>query len=159
MDSSYPNMLSIKVERSHWLNTLLGIIDSVWILTPTEQVQSAKVLLSILDTLNIPDRGNPSAFPIQLALEVESGYYTILLAAEDESGYPRVPKVSQEDEYNFPIEVWTASLVSILVVAYPELEPVERVYASKCFMDLLDALNISNRNPTHVPSSVTSTPL
>lgn len=142
------------VERHHWVNTVVGFIDSVWNLTPEELAPTIRIVRALLERLDIPGRGEPVDIPAPLALEVDGGFYATQLNAVYDSGVLRpVRKIGPRD-IQYPIEVWCASLTRLFTGAYPDLDPIERVYLTKGFLDLLTSLGIPERAPVYIPEDV-----
>lgn len=142
------------IERHHWINTVVGIIDSVWHLTPEEQFHTIRVVKALLEHLSIPERGEPREVPAPLALEVDGGFYNLQLNSTQDSGIARPVRAPGPRDYNLPMEVWCQSLVNLFTTAYPDLEPLERLYLTKGFLDLLASLGAPHRAPAYVPEDV-----
>jgi len=142
------------IERHHWLNTVVGLIDSVWHLTPEEQYQTIRVVRALLERLAVPERGAPREIPASLALEVDGAYYNTQLNSTYDSGAPRPIRRVERTDYTLPVEVWCSSLTSLFTTAYPDLDPIERVLLTKTFLDLLTSLGADERSPSHIPEDV-----
>lgn len=145
------------VQRHHWINTIVGLIDSVWSLTPEELYPTIRVVNGLLDQIAIPDRGAPSEVPAPLALEVDGGFYSLQLNAPYDSGVPRPVRAVTADDLQYPIEIWCSSFTHLFTAAYPDLDPIERVYLTKGFLDLLASLGIPERAPFYIPEDVART--
>lgn len=141
------------VSRHHWLNTLLGIVDSVWNLSPEELVYASQQITQMLVTINIPERGTPHIIPAPLALEVDGGFYALQLDAPYDSNEPRPVRQLENRDISLPVDVWVSSLVSLVTTAYT-LEPIERLYLVKGFTELLADLGTEKRAPVYVPEDV-----
>jgi hypothetical protein len=140
-------------QRHHWVNTLTGVIDSAFSLSGEEQYFVASIIGRLLDQLNVPDRGAPTALPAAVSLEVHAGFYTTQLDARSD-GSGRGPRRSAPGEVCVAVEDWRDALVGLLCTAYPELAPTERLLLTKHFDDLLVALGLPDRGATHLPSDV-----
>lgn len=151
-DDTHPGLA--RIERYHWLNTVVGVVDDVWHLTPEEQFHTIRVVRALLDQLNVPERGAPSVVPASLALEVDGGFYNLRLNAEFDSGAPRPVRAVAAGDFTLPVEVWVNSLSSLFTSAYPDLDPLERVLLNRTFMELLQSLGAERRSPSHVPEDV-----
>jgi len=144
----------MKIERHHWLNTYLGILDSVFFLTENEEFHTIKILSDLLAALNIPDRSTPAIIPSSVALEAKSSFYTINLDGSRKSERDRLPRVVYDGDTIVSQEAWRDMFVNMLVTAYPDLSPEERVLISKIFSDLLTALGVPERMAAYFPDDV-----
>jgi hypothetical protein len=142
------------VDRHHWVNTVVGFIDSVWNLTPEELAPAIRVVRALLERLDVPGRGEPVEIPAPLALEVDGGFYATQINAVYDSGLLRPVRKLGPRDIQYPIEVWCASLTSMFTKAYPGLDPIERVYLTKAFLDLLTSLGVPDRAPVYIPEDV-----
>lgn len=142
------------VERHHWVNTVVGFIDSVWNLSAEELAPTIRVVRALLERLNVPERGEPAEIPAVLALEVDGGFYNAQLNAVYDSGQARPVRQLGPRDIQYPVEVWCASLTNIFTAAYPDLDPIERVYLTKAFLELLTSLGIPTRAPVYIPEDV-----
>lgn len=141
------------VSRHHWVNTLLGIIDSVWHLSPEEFTVASDTLNRLLAQLHVPERGAPTIIPAPLAMEVDGGFYATQLHSPYDSNAPRPVRESGVRDMTLPVDVWVSSLVSLISTAY-DIAPLERLYATKTFTDLLSALGADTRVPVYIPDDV-----
>lgn len=142
-----------RVSRHHWLNTILGIVDSVWHLSPEELTYASREVNRVLAQLHIPERGEPHTIPAPLAMEVDGGFYALQLNSPYDSNEPRpIRKVATRDMV-LPLDIWVASLMNLITTAYP-IQPVERLYAAKVFTDLLTTLGTETRAPVYIPDDV-----
>ena len=142
-------------QRHHWLNTIVGILDSAFHLSDVEQFETIALVRQLLTGLRIPERSVPSSLPAPIALEVESGFYTIQLAHTRDSGVVRpVRAVTSASEIVVSAEAWRDALVGLVVTAYPDLEPMERLLLTKVFGDLLAALGVPQRAAAFFPEAV-----
>jgi hypothetical protein len=142
------------VERYHWVNTLVGVLDDAFHLTEEEQFHVIDITRKLLTGLRVPERGVPTAIPAALSLEVNAGFYAQSLAAARTPGLPRPVRPASGDDCVVSIESWRTALLSMLVVAYPDIAPVERVYATKVLHDLLAAIGVPNRAAFCYPEDV-----
>jgi hypothetical protein len=141
-------------ERHHWLNTVVGILDATWHLTEEEQLAAIHIVGELLDFLNIPERGEPAELPISLVMEIDGGYYTDQLFSHYDSGAARPVRATAAGDVNVAPEVWRTALVNLFTTAYPDLDPVERMGITKIIGDLLAALGVTYRAPSHIPDEV-----
>jgi hypothetical protein len=142
------------LERHHWLNTLVGMIDGAFHLTDEEQYFTIDIVRRLLDALGIPGRSVPRQIPAAVALEVAAGHYTEQIRSGRDAQLTRLVREATERDLVVSIEAWSQALVSLLLSAYPDLHPMERVVITKVFADLLAALGLPDRVATHFPDSV-----
>lgn len=142
------------VERHHWLNTYLGILDAAFNLTDGEQAHLIVILRDLLRALSIPERGTPAEVPATLAVEVSSGFHTIALAGPRESQVQRPVRAVVPGDVVVSVEAWRDALLGMLQVAYPDLDPAERLLASKVFADCLTGIGLPHRASTFLPDDV-----
>lgn len=142
------------VERHHWLNTFLGILDSAFNLTEVEQAHLISILRDLLAALQIPERGDPVELPATLALEVTSGFHTIALAGPRDAGVDRPVRAAGPGDLVVSVEAWRDALLGLLEVAYPDLPPAERLLASKVLGDCLVGIGVPQRAAAFLPEDV-----
>lgn len=147
--------MELVAERHHWLNTLVGILDSAFHLTDEEQFFTIDITAKLLDSLDIPDRSRPAELPPAVALEVSSGFYTVRLSSpHDAPILVRPIRAANGTDTIVSVEAWVQALVGMVQVAYPDLDPLERLAASKIFSDLLTAIGVPIRVATFFPEDV-----
>lgn len=135
----------------HWVATIVGVLDSAFNLTTSEQYEVTRIVNKLLQTLNIPDRGAPITIPMQVVQEMHAGIYSDSLAAEDR---PRnIRRVTQGDCVA-PLEAWRNAFETMITSAYPDLEPTDRILLVKILNDLLAAIGVPNRAAVFFPDSV-----
>lgn len=147
-------MVMPDVERHHWLNTFLGILDAAFNLTEAEQAQLIEILRNLLCAVQIPERGAPSEIPATLALEVTSSYHTIAMAGPRDSQLQRPVRAAGPGDVVVSIEAWRDALTGLLDVAYPSLLPAERLLANKVFADCLAGIGVPSRAAAFLPEDV-----
>ena len=147
-------MKPVVAQRHHWLNTYVGMLDAAFALTDEEQVYVAMVVADLLDALNIPGRGEPDELPPGVALEVSAGYYTVQISGRSDSHLSRSPRSTGADDIVVSVEAWTQAFVNMLMIAYPALEPIDRIAAAKGFSDLLVSLGVPARAANWFPDDV-----
>lgn len=143
-----------RIERHHWLNTIVGVIDAAWNLTAEEQFHAIRIVSGVLQQMLIPDRGEPREVPIPLALEVGGGFYSAQLTSTLDSGIERSVRPLRAGDQTVPLDVWRDALVGLVTTSYPDLEPLERVWLTRAFDDLLAALGVTERAPVFLPEDV-----
>ena len=144
----------MKIQRHHWLNTYLGILDSVFFLSEEEQYHTIKIISSLLEAIKIPERGTPVLIPASVAVEAKNSYYSISLDARQKSNFERHPRILDNGDLMVSIDAWRDSLLNMLTTAYPELEPEEKILCAKIFTELLVALGLPNRAAAYFPDDV-----
>jgi len=144
----------MKIERHHWINTYLGILDSVFFLSDEEQYHTIKIVTSLLTALNVPERGLPVLVPASVAVEAKNSYYSISLDARQKSSFERHPRVLESNDITVSIDAWRDSLLNMLVTAYPDFQAEEKILAAKIFTELLEALGLPNRAAAYFPDDV-----
>jgi hypothetical protein len=148
---------STRVERHHWLNTFIGILDAAFHLTEIEQAQLITVLRDLLVAVRIPDRGEPQEIPAALALEVTSNFFTISLAGPRDSGVTRPVRAATAGDVVVSLEAWRTALVGMLTVAYPDMFPAERLLVDRVFTDVLAGIGVPQRAAEFLPGDVVRT--
>jgi len=143
-----------QVERHHWLNTIVGILDQAFSLTDEEQFYVIDIVNRMLESLYIPERGIPALIPTQVLLEISSGLYSAQLAGPRASGVARPIRHASNRDMVVSVEAWVQALLSMLITASPDLSPVERMVSAKILSDLLDAIGVPDRAATFFPDDV-----
>lgn len=146
-------------ERHHWLNTFVGILDGAFHLTDVEQARTLAVFRDLLIALRIPERGEPTDLPAPVAMEVTSNFFTIAMAGPRDTGYERPVREVSGHDLVVSLEVWRDALSGMLIVAYPDLQPAERLLAAKVFADVLASLGVPRRAAEFLPDDVVRTHL
>lgn len=147
----------MRVERHHWLNTIVGLLDQAFHLTEDEQVHVIRIVADFLDQLAIPERGEPQSLPAPVVLELTAGYYTTQMSGPRSSGLIRPVRRTHSGDIVVPLETWRESLLALVTVAYPDLDPAERLIASKTMTDLLAAIGLPERAASFFPDDVVRT--
>ena len=142
------------VEQHHWLNTIVGLLDQAFFLTDDEQIHVIRIVSSFLNELSIPDRGPVAQLPPPLALEMEDGFYTAQMSGPRSSGLVRPARAIHSGDIVLPLETWRESFMSMIDVAYPDLDPTERLIASKTLTGLLAAIGLPDRAALFFPEDV-----
>lgn len=142
-----------KATRAHWLNTIVGLLDSSFYLTPEEQFAATRIVTKLLATLNIPDRSTPAVLPMPVVQEVYANYYSTALETT-QAGVRRVVRPVDEDDCVTSLEAWRSALESMFISAYPDLTAPERIILAKVIGDLLAAIGVPNRVAAYFPDMV-----
>lgn len=137
--------------RHHWVATITGILDSAFNLTDTEQYEVSRIVNKLFETLNIPDRGEPSAIPMQVVQEMYAGVYSEQLGAANRV---RPVRRATTNDCVAPLEAWRNALETMVTTAYPDLDSVDRVLLVKIVDDLLKAIGVPARAAVFLPDSV-----
>lgn len=143
-----------RVERHHWLNTIVGVLDGAFLLSEEEQFQVISIVRRLLEALRIPERGNPHSLPAAVALEAASGFYTVQLTHARSAGAVRAVRPVSSGDMVVSAESWRDALVGMITGAYPDLAPEERLVTSKVMADLLAALGVPDRAAAFFPDTV-----
>lgn len=148
---------STRVERHHWLNTFIGILDAAFHLTEIEQAHLIAIFRDLLVAVRVPERGAPEELPAALALEVTSNFFTISLAGPRDSGVSRPVRPVAQGDVVVSLEAWRTALVGMLTVAYPDMLPAERLLADRVFTDVLAGIGVPQRAAEFLPGDVVRT--
>lgn len=143
-----------EIERHHWVNTYVGLLDLAFRLSEDEQYYCASMLVQLLDHLDIPARGAPAQVPAAVALEAESGFYTVALYGPRDSGVTRPVREVGEGDIPVSIEAWRQMLLSMATAAYPDLAPIDRMLAAKVFTDILVGIGVPQRAASAYPEGL-----
>ena len=141
-------------QRHDWLNAIVGTLDVAFHLTEDEQFLVSSIVSQLLDGLNIPDRGRPTALPAALASEVSAGVYSQQLAAPRDHAVTRAVRAAQGHDIVVSLETWREALLGMLLAAYPEITGVERLIAMKVLSDLLAGIGVPNRAAAAFPDDL-----
>ena len=139
--------------RDHWVNTVVGVLDSAFYLSPEEQLAAAQIVTALLNKLHIPARGIPKTLPMPLVQEVHANYYSTALEAVLSGRDRSIRAVSGNDCYT-SLEAWRTGIESMFALAYPDLTGPERMLLAKVVNDLLAAIGVPNRAASYFPEMV-----
>lgn len=139
---------------SDWSHTIIGILDATWSLTDLERYHSLEVINKLLTYLRIPERSTPVFIPIDVALEVQSQFWSLQLEKSQSSIAEKPIRKVQEGDQTYPLEVWRTSIEKLILNPYPDLEPTERLLLSKYLTELLSSLGVPDRAPVFLPENV-----
>lgn len=140
--------------QHHWLNTIVGILDSAFFLTDEEQFAVAGIVQQVLRALRIPERGTPLVMPVPVSQEASNGYYSLALSGPRESGVVRAVRPATEHDVVVSIETWREAIVGLFLTAYPDINADERLLLTKTFHDLLAAIGAPQRAAAFLPDVV-----
>ena len=141
-------------ERHDWLNTIVGILDQAFHLTPEEQIHVIAAVDAILERLNIPSRSDPTVLPPPLALEIANKYFSRQVSGPRSSGLNRPIRVVEHHDIVVSVETWREALVALLTVAHNDLSSVERLTAARAFVEILVAIGVPHRAAAFFPDDV-----
>lgn len=142
-----------EVTRDHWLNTVVGLLDSSFYLTMEEQYAAAHIVSALLAKLAIPERGEPVVLPMPVVQEVHANFYSTALDTSL-SGVSRVVRATSDNDCVTSLEAWRSGLESMFVSAYPDMSAAERMLLAKVINDLLAAIGVPQRAASHFPEMV-----
>lgn len=142
------------VERHHWVNTFVGTLDAAYHLSEEEQYYCSTMIVQLLDLLDIPGRAEPEQLPAALALEMETGFYTVALFGPRDSGLVRPVRAVGNGDMPVSVEAWCQLLVSMLACSYPDLDPADRMIATKVFADILAGIGVPRRAAASYPEGL-----
>lgn len=141
-------------EAYHWVNVFVGLLDSVFHLAEEEQFMASSILSRLLAEIRVGSRPVPERLPAALALEIDAGFYTIAMSRPRENATDRPVRQAGADDPVVSVEAWSQAFVDMLVVAYPDLTPMERILSTKVFADVLTAIGVPRRAAAHTPDDV-----
>jgi hypothetical protein len=145
---------AVWAELHHWVNTIVGMLDASFRLSDDEQFYVLDIVTRLLDTLEVPYRDDPAELPASVAHEVTSGMFSAQLAGVREAELLRPTRTAVEHDIVVSVAAWRTALLSMLLTAYPDLAPFERITAAKVFDDLLVALGAPDRVARYFPAEV-----
>lgn len=145
---------ALAAERHHWVNTIVGVLDSAFHLTEEEQFFTLEIVGRMLEVLRIPERSRPSRLPAPVAMEVRSSFFTLALHSPRDTGLPRPVRAASATDVVATIDAWRHALLAMISSAYPDLAPLERVQTAKVIDDLLRAIGVPGRAAAHFPEEV-----
>lgn len=143
----------VPVTREHWLNTIVGVLDSAFYLTEEEQFAVASIVSRLLTTLRIPERDAAAVLPMPVVQEAHAGVYSTQLASAA-AGVRRPVRRVNEFDCATSLEAWRTGMENMFTIAYPNLEPGERILLSKVLNDLLAAIGVPTRVAAYFPDAV-----
>ena len=144
----------MNIQRHHWVNTIVGILDGAFYLTYDEQTSVSTIVTGLFRKLNIPERGRVHTIPLNVSAEVLSGHYSEALAGSRALKGARIPKRTTPEMCNVSVEAWRAALETMIISAYPDLMPAERIFLAKVLTDLLKAIGVPYRASAFFPDAV-----
>lgn len=148
--------MATSVEPRHWVNTVVGMLDSVFYLSDHEQLQVGNVVRQVMKVLHIAARPSPVVLPPPLAQEVSVAYWSHALEGPRRSGLHRNVRSAGPGDVVLTVETWREALVGMFTTAYPDMNPEDRVFLTKVFDDLLAAIGAPARAAAYVPEIVIS---
>ncbi len=142
------------IERHTWLNAFSGMLDTAFQLSDEELFFTSQIVKRLLEALHVPERGTPSQVPAIVALEAESGLISEQINAVRSSGVPRLVRPVSVHDSAVTLEAWRQALLTMLIDAYPDLEPLEVAVATEILDELLTALGVPGRAALYFPDEV-----
>ena len=143
-----------KIERHHWLNTVVGLLDAAFFLSDEEQYLITDIVNRLLISLRIPERSVATELPPAVALEFKSGFYSALIAGPRTSGRTRPVSFVSQDDIIVSVESWRQAFLDMLLISYPDLEPIERLVTAKALTEILVAIGVPSRAAAFYPDAV-----
>lgn len=143
-----------KIERHHWLNTIVGLLDAAFYLSDEEQYLITDIVNRLLISLRIPERSAALELPPAVALEYKSSFYSALLAGPRISGRDRPVNFVTQEDIIVSVESWRQAFLDMLLISYPNLEPIERLVTAKALTEILVAIGVPNRAAAFYPDAV-----
>lgn len=140
--------------RHHWLNTIVGLLDSAFYLSEEELYSVTYIVDRLLDTLHIPERDKAAVVPAVVDQEVRGGVYSLQLDSPRSSGLQRPVRRTTEHDCVASLEAWRNALENLVLSAYPSLSGEERVLLAKVLTDLLAAIGVPERAAAFFPDAV-----
>lgn len=155
-DTGFMDIVPIRVvpEQHHWINTIVGLLDQAFSLTDDEQVFAIGFVNKLLNFIQVPDRGDPAALPIPVVLEVSAHVYSTQLGSARDLDLVRPIRAVRQGDVQVSVETWVEALLSLVLTAYPDLSPAERLVTAKSFRDLLDSIGVPDRAASFLPDDV-----
>ena len=145
----------MKVERHTWLNTLVGILDAAFSLSEEELYFTTVIVKQLLEGLRIPERGGAgSIVPTAVAQEAHAGVFSTLVNTSRDAGLFKEPRGVEAGDTIVTLEAWRQALLGLITTGFPDLEPVEVVWATSTIDELLLGLGVPNRAAAYFPAEV-----
>ena len=145
--------MTTKITRANWINTIVGILNSAFILSEEEKYHVINITKRLLEALNIPERSTPEKLPAAVALEARSGFYSINLNQRSLLSSSDIRQVTANDIV-VSVESWRDALMGLLVTAYPDLTFEEKIITAKILTEMLSALGLPERAAIFFPQEV-----
>lgn len=143
-----------KVKRHHWLNTIVGIIDSAFHLSPMEQMGTLDIVNKILKATRIPERSLALTLPAPLSFEISSGIFSTQLATARNLNQNYNSEPVSNGDMVISAEAWRDALAGLLFTSYADLTSDEKLYINVAFTNLLESLGIPERRAYFFPQTV-----
>lgn len=144
----------MRADRNVWINTFVGIIHTSFTLTDEEQYLTITILSKMFKAVNVPDRSQPKQLPAAIALEVNTGFYSRQTVASSEYSQTRSARKLQQGDLVASVESWRQALLNMILSAYPDITPDEKLFISKILNDLLVGLGLPMRAALYFPEDV-----
>lgn len=146
--------LMSEIERHTWLNTIVGIIDSAFALSDEEMYFTTVIVRKLLEGLRIPERHPADILPIAVTQEACAGVFSTQLHAHRAAGVSRIARAVASDDTVVTLEAWRQAIMTLILVSYPDLDPMERMWATGTVDELLLALGVPARAAAFFPDEV-----
>jgi hypothetical protein len=130
------------------------MLDTAFQLSDEELFFTSQIVKRLLEALRVPERGVPAQIPAIVALEAESGVISEMINGVRSAGVPRMVRSVTPQDSAVTLEAWRQALLSMIVGAYPDLEPLEVAVATEILDELLSALGVPGRAALYFPDEV-----
>lgn len=130
------------------------MLDNSFSLEEEELYQVAATLRHMLESLGIPDRGDPVVVSAALLLEHEGGAWAQSLHGPRDAGVPSYPRVANGRDTKVTLEAWRQALLSMITSAYPDLDDSEVMLAASVLDGVLLSLGVPERVAYYIPNEV-----
>lgn len=139
--------------RAQWVNTIAGIIDAAFILTPEELFAAEARISELCVQLRIPERPLNGSIPAPLMCELASGFYAVQLDA-CRNATNRTPRPANSEELVVDADIWRNAIVALITSAYTDLTGPERLLTAYATDLLLHDLGVPYRAARFIPDAV-----
>lgn len=146
----------MEIGRHTWTNTIVGMLDEAFRLTPEELLAVTGIVMHALDLLDIPGRGEPVHVPAAVALEAEGGHFSTPLHAGRTAGVALPALPGHGDRVAVGLGAWRQTIVDMIGGAY-QLQPMELVELTTIIDRMLLSLGLPERAASWHPEAVLRT--
>lgn len=133
----------------------MGILDSAFALSEEELYFTTVIVKKLLEGLRIPERsGEGAVVPTAVAQEAHAGVFSTLVNSPRDAGFFKEARGVASGDTVVTLEAWRQALLGLITTGFPDLEPVEVVWATSTIDDLLLGLGVPNRAAAFFPDEV-----
>lgn len=152
-----PDETGQKVERHHWVNTILGTLSTAFRLTDVEEYNILLRVGRLLDILRIPDRGPVTTMRADLATEVVSGYFSDITNpwTNPSSGEDILPeadssiRAAAKTDIRVPLASWLTALTGLFTSSYSDFTIEELADLRRELTYILEGLGLHDECDTN----------